>query len=690
MKYSLNWIKDFCDAKLSLEELSYRLLTLGFEVEGVDEVAGDTVLTVEVTPNRADCLSMRGFAREVSVACETELKPHELKFVEEPADPSVEVVIEAPDLCPRYMARAVTGVKNGPGPDWMGRRLEAVGLRPIDVLVDATNYVQLEVGQPLHAFDRAKIRGGKIIVRRAKAAEKMLLLDETELELSPDDLVIADVEGPIALAGVMGGAGSEVGPDTTDVIIECAYFDPKTIRRTSKRYGVETESSYRFERGVDPAGIPYAADRAAGLMAEYATGTIIAPSIDVGQTDWAMPAITLRPSRANMLIGCELSAGEMRDILERLYMTVDEGKADALAVTPPTFRRDVEREVDLIEEVARAYGYDRVESKLTAGEPPPPGHLAKEEIEDKLRELMVRAGFYEVYTNSFVPPLSSGGESGSETMVSVINPISAVHTHLRREIWPQLVEVAEYNGRQGEPGVMLFELGTVFEPADEWESEFLDLARAGVSEYYHLAAVGGGTPGEAGWQGESRRVDFFSLKGALENLAEYFGLGGVVITPVGGAGTTGTPAGLEITGVWDVKTGGCGGRIYELKLEYVNGKSYCFELDVTPVVAAGTPAVGKFEPPRRFPYVERDLALLVDADLPAGELTGVLKGYDQLLESVGIFDVYEGKGIPKGKKSVGIRLRYRADDRTLTDEEANERRAEALKRLTSKFDLEIR
>jgi phenylalanyl-tRNA synthetase beta chain len=690
MKYSLNWIKDFCDVTLSLEELSYSLLTLGFEIEGVEDANGDTVLIVEVTPNRADCLSMRGFAREVAVACGTEFKPLTLGLDETAGDPGVEVVIEDPDLCPRYMARAVTGVKNGPGPDWMGRRLEAVGLRPIDILVDATNYVQLEVGQPLHAFDRAKIRGAKIIVRRAKAAEKMLLLDETELELSPDDLVIADVEGPIALAGVMGGAGSEVGPDTTDVIIECAYFDPKTIRRTSKRYGVETESSYRFERGVDPAGIPYAANRAAGLMAEYAAGTVIAPAIDAGQTDWVMPAVTLRPSRANMLIGCELSADETQDVLEKLYMTVDTEGADALAVTPPTFRQDIERETDLIEEVARAYGYDRVKSKLTAGEPPPPEHLAKEEVEDKLRDLMVRAGFYEVYTNSFVPPRSAGGEDGSESLVSVVNPISAVHTHLRREILPQLVEVAEYNGRQGEPGVMLFELGTVFEPAEKWESEFLDLARAGVSEYYHLAAIGGGTPGEADWEGEARRVDFFSLKGVLETLAAYFELGDVVITAAAGTGTGGTPAGLEITGVWDVKTGGCGGRIFELKLEYVSGKSYCFELDVTPVVAAGTPAVGKFEPPRRFPYVERDLALLVDANLPAGELMEVLKGYDQLLESVRIFDVYEGKGIPEGKKSVGIRLRYRADDRTLTDEEVNERRAEALERLKSKFDLEIR
>jgi phenylalanyl-tRNA synthetase beta chain len=690
MDYSLNWIKHFCDVTLSVDELAYRLLMLGFEIEGVEDVGSDTVLSVDVTPNRADCLSMQGLAREIAFACGAEFKPREFELDEKPGDPGVEVIIEAPDLCPRYMARAVTGVKNRPCPDWMGKNLEAVGLRPIDILVDATNYVQLEVGQPLHAFDRVKIRGDKIIVRRAGAGEKMVLLDETELELVPDDLVIADVEGPIALAGVMGGAGSEVGPDTTDVIIECAYFEPKAIRRTSKRYGIETESSYRFERGVDPAGIPYAADRAAELMAEYAEGTVVAPPIDAGQTNWPTSTVTLRPSRANMLVGCNLSAGEMRDILERLYMSVEEKGADMLAVTPPAFRRDIERETDLIEEVARAYGYDRVEPKLTAGEPPPPGHLAKEEVEDRFRELMVRAGFYEVYTNSFVPSRSFGGDGDSGNAVSVINPISAVHKHLRREMWPQLVEVAEYNGRQGESGVMLFELGTVFEPAEKWESEFLGLVRAGVSEFYHLAAVAGGTPGEADWKGEARYVDFFSLKGAFENLAEYFELGDVVITDAAGGEAVGTSGGFEISGVWDVKAGGCAGRIYELELEYINGKSYCFELDVTPVVAAGPPAVDKFEPPRRFPYVERDLALMVDATLPAGNLMDVLKGYDELLESVGIFDVYEGKGIPKGKKSVGIRLRYRAGDRTLTDEEANERREEALKQLKSKFDLEIR
>jgi phenylalanyl-tRNA synthetase beta chain len=685
MKYSLNWIKDFCDVTLSFEELSYRLLMLGFEVEGVEDISGDTVLTVEVTPNRADCLSMRGFAREVAVACGTELKPREIKLAEEPGDAGVEVVIDDPDLCPRYMARAVTGVKNGPCPGWMGVRLEAVGLRPIDMLVDATNYVQLEVGQPLHAFDRAKIRGGKIIVRRAGDGEKMLLLDETELSLSPDDLVIADVEGPIALAGVMGGAGSEVGPDTTGVIIECAYFDPKAIRRTSKRYGVETESSYRFERGVDPADIPYAADRTAELMAEYAAGTVIAPAIDAGRTDWFMPAITLRPSRANMLIGCELSPGEMKRVLERVYMKVEEEDADTLAVTPPTFRRDVEREVDLIEEVARAYGYDRVEPRLPAGELPRPGQLAKEEVEDRFREMMVRAGFFEVYTNSFLSE-ESAAVGGAGDTAAVVNPISAVHTHLRRVIWPQLVEVAEYNGRQGEAGVMLFELGTVFEPAKTWSSEFLDLERPGLSEYYHLAAFAGGTPGGESWYGERRGVDFFLLKGALENLAEYFGSGEVVITDAT-PGRTGN--GFEVSGVWEVETGACVGRVYELKLEYIGGKSYAFEVDVTRAIAAGPPGAGKFEPPKRFPYVERDLALLVDANLPAGELVRTLDG-DDLLESVGIFDVYEGKGIPAGKKSIGVRLRYRADDRTLTDEEANEKRGKALELLKSKYDLELR
>jgi phenylalanyl-tRNA synthetase beta chain len=691
MKYSLNWIKDFCDVTSPPEELSYRLLMLGFEVEGVEEVGGDTVLSVDITPNRADCLSIQGLAREIAFACGTEFKPRELEPDEKPGDPGVEVIIEAADLCPRYMARAVTGVKNGPGPGWMGERLEAVGLRPIDILVDATNYVQLEVGQPLHAFDRAKIRGGKIIVRRAKPGERMLLLDETELELSPDDLVIADIEGPIALAGVMGGAGSEVGPDTTGVIIECAYFEPKAIRRTSKRYGVETESSYRFERGVDPAGIPYAADRTAKLMVEYAGGTVIAPSIDAGQTNWPMPTVSLRPSRANMLIGCDLSPGVMRNMLERLYMVVEEKRSDTLAVTPPTFRRDIERETDLIEEVARAYGYDRVEPKLTAGEPPPPEHLEKEEVEDRLRELMVGAGFYEVYTNSFTPArgAAEGGRDPDEA-VAVANPISAVHTHLRREIWPQLIEVAEYNGRQGEKGVVFFELGTVFEPSKKWKSEFLGLERPGLSEYYHLAAVAGGTPSEENWQGEVWVVDFFLVKGALENLAEYFELGDVVITEVPGSEAGKTPPRSGVSGVWGVEAGACCGRIYELELEYINGKSYAFELDITPVVARGLPATVKFEPPRRFPYVERDLALSVEANLPAGDLLRVLDGSDVLLESVGIFDVYEGKGVSAGKKSIGVRLRYRADDRTLTDEEANERREQALKLLKSKFDLELR
>ena len=663
MKYSLKWLRDYCPANVPAAKLAAQLTMTGLEVESISKAGDDVIFDVEVVPVRSDCLSMIGLAREISflTGAPLTLPPVLIKEVHVPKELSVDVELVASDLCPRYSARIVTDLKVGPSPPWLAERLEAVGVRSLNNVVDITNFVNLETGQPLHAFDLAKLRGRKLVIRRAAAGEKLILIDDRELELSTEDLVIADADGPLALAGVMGGRDSEVSSSTEAVVIESAHFDAVSVRRTARRHGLATESSYRFERGTDPTATLAAADRAAALMAELAGGTVLAPPADKGKTEWSRPAIVLRPSRANMLMGTSLTGEDMAVLLRQLYFEVGLDRMENLVISAPPFRRDVNSEIDVAEEVARAYGYDNVEATLPGGRIPATSHLPREEFERKARDVLTSAGFAEVYTPSFTnaDQLAACGLDAGEA-VPVANPTVSQFSHMRPALWPLLAEVATRNGRAGAPSVLIFELGSVFAPGKE----------GAVVERLRLALLAAGEAAPRHWSRPPPEADFFFVKGVVEALARAF----------------------DVTLEWegrDFRVGeGRGGYVTAAVEPF--GEGHVVELDVAPLCEAAAAAGRRYRPVSRFPSVVRDLALVLDEGQAAGEVVAAIRDSSELVRDVDVFDVFTGKGIPPGRKSLGVRIRYQAEDRTLTDEEANAAREEAVKTLAAEFGAKLR
>ncbi len=663
MKYSLTWLRDYCPAGVPADKLAQQLTAVGFEVESFARVGDDVVFDVDVVPVRSDCLSVVGLAREISflTGAPLTLPPVFIKEVHIPKEFSADVELVAPDLCPRYSARIVTDVQVGASPPWLAQRLEAVGVRSLNSVVDITNFVNLETGQPLHAFDLTKLRGRKLVIRRAAPGEKIVLIDDRELTLCDEDLVIADAEGPVALAGVMGGRDSEVSSATEAVVIESAHFDPVNVRRTARRYGISTESSYRFERGTDPTATLGAADRAAALMAELAGGTILGPPADKGQTEWSRPAIVLRPARANMLLGTTLTGEEMAVLLRRLYFDVGLDRMENLVISAPPYRRDVNAEIDVVEEVARAYGYDDIEATLPAGRPPAPAHVPREEFERKAREILTAAGFVEVYTPSFTNPekLSALGLDG-KAAVAVANPTVSQFSHLRTTLWPELAEIAERNGRLGAPSALVFEIGTAFEPGEEGR----------VVERHRVAALAAGEAGPRHWSRPPPRADFFFVKGVAEALAEAF----------------------DIPLNWEkdrFALGEAEGIYVRVPLEPF-GEGHVVEFDAGPLYGRAAVPTQRYRPVSRFPSVVRDLALVVDDGTAAADVVAALRDSSELVRDVSVFDVFTGEGLPPGRKSLGIRIRYQADDRTLTDEEANAAREKGLNAVAERFGATLR
>jgi phenylalanyl-tRNA synthetase beta chain len=663
MRYSLKWLRDYCPAPGPAARLAEQLTMAGLEVESISKAGDDVLFDVELVPVRSDCLSMIGLARELSflTGAPLTLPPRVVKEVHLPKEFSVDVELAAPDLCPRYSARVVTDLRVGASPTWLAERLEAVGVRSLNNVVDITNFVNLETGQPLHAFDLAKLRGRRLVVRRAAAGEKLVLLDDRELRLSPEDLVIADAEGPVALAGVMGGRDSEVSSSTEAVVIESAHFDARNVRRTARRHGLATESSYRFERGTDPTATLQAANRAASLMAELADGTVLGPPADVGRTDWSRPAIVLRPARANMLLGTSLTGEDMAVLLRRLDFEVGLDRMENLVISAPPYRRDVNAEIDVAEEVARAYGYDNVEATLPGGRLPAPRRLPREEFERKARAALAAAGFTEVYTPSFTNPeqLAACGLDAAAA-VPVANPTVSQFSHLRPALWPLLAEAATRNGRAGASSVLIFELGHVFARGDDGE----------VVERFRLALLAAGEAAPRHWSRPPPEADFFFVKGVVEALARAFG------------------AAPE----WEGPRFrlGAGGGAYAAPAVEPFGRGHVVELDAAPLIEAATRAERCYRPVPRFPSVVRDLALVLEEGQAAGEVVAAIRASSELVREVDVFDVFTGKGIPPDRKSLGVRIRYQAEDRTLTDEEVNAAREEALRKLAAAFGAQLR
>jgi phenylalanyl-tRNA synthetase beta chain len=613
----------------------------------------DAVLDIEVTPNRADFLSVIGVAREVAAATGVPFTPPRFDVVEDDGTASDVVTVEVVDAdrCPRYLARVVLDVCHTASPIRVQARLTAAGMRPISAVVDATNYAMLEIGQPLHPFDLALLKGPGIVVRLATSGERLLTLDDVERTFTGDDLLICDAERPIGIAGVMGGALAEISDATTEIALEAASFERGGIQRTRRRTELSTEASTRFERGVDPEAVPVGADRACRLMAEWCGARVLAGVVEAGAAP-ARRRVTMRASRATKLIGYDVSVADARDVFDRLMMASDV-EGDELAVEIPGYRVDIEREVDLIEEVVRIQGYERVGATL------PPvrqsgGTPAPYAFRERVRSSLVRAGLREVWSFSFASD-DDLRLTGDRDAVRVTNPLQADEAWLRTRLTPGLLKAIRRNASRYVPRAALFEIGTVFRLV---EGEPQERAKAALAM----------TGGDEGWTGR-RDVDFFDAKGAVESLMADLGIAWSTGDPVGGPFHPGRSAFVMV----DSDRVGVVGEIHPRVAESLDvpGRIAVAELEVDLLMQRAATSVSVRDVPR-FPPIRRDLAFVVDEEIPYGQVEAAIRdaGGDIVATCV-LFDVHVGPPLPKGKKSLAFSVDLRDPTRTLEREEAD-------------------
>ena len=648
----------------------------------------DTVVELEVTANRGDCLSLLGVAREVAAILRSRAREPRCRVVEEgPATAeSLRVVVESRELCRRYAARIVRGVQVGRSPFLVRLRLHRAGMRAVNDIVDATNYIMLEQGQPLHAFDLGRIAEGQVVVRTARVGERLVTLDGVERILEPEDLVIADARGPLALAGVMGGRDSEVSAATSDILLESAVFSPRAVRRTSRRLGIFSEAAYRFERRVDPTRVPRALDAVAAMIQRAAGGQVARGIVEdaPGMSEPAPSPIRLRPARAQALLGMSLPRREIQRRLRSLGATVTAEGADVL-VAPPPWRPDLAIEADLVEEIARLGGYDAVPStppliEATGGE-----EDARRLALRKLRRLLVAEGLSEMVTLAFVDAAVNDVLPGlvglASRSVAVANPLSSEFGQLRRSPLAGLVRAVRLNVSRGATGVAAFELGKGYGLGPQGEHR--EPRAITIALWGHWPPRGLERSGPA--------VDFFDLKGVVSNLLAGVGHADEVVRWQAASDVAflhpGKAARIEIAG----QTVGLAGALHPTVMQVCDlpGELWVAELDFEGVASYRPPAAPR--PIPRFPAVNRDIAVVVDESFEAEAIRDEVRRMEEpLIESVRVFDCYRGAPIPAGKKSLAYAIGYRALDRTLTDDEVNAVHDRLRERLRRRFTLEFR
>jgi len=631
----------------------------------------DWVLDVSITPNRPDCASVIGIAREIAAGTGAILNRPKITLRESgpPIEELTGVTIQDPEGCPRYAAGIIQNVEQGRAPFWMRYRLYHSGVRSINNLVDVTNYVMLEMGQPLHAFDYHRLRENRIEVRRARPGEMFTTLDGESRRLTPETLMICDGERAVGLAGIMGGLNSEIFARTRDVLLESAFFDPITIRRASKQLGLSTEASYRFERGTDVEGVVEALRRALSLMSDLGGGTVATGMVDNYSKVLSPEVIRFRPSEANRILGTELAKGVMTGYLQALEMQVEDIAEDELRVVPPLFRVDLGREVDLVEEVARMDGFDKI--PVTSPRIRPSGERDAPELilREAVRSIMVGMGFSEVITYSFISPesadiLNAPSQSDLRAFTPLLNPITVDQSVLRTSLLPGLLATVRTNRFQGEKDLRLFEWGKVFTHQE---------AERQPHERNCLAGVITGAAQQKRWYNTERMADFYDMKGAVDAL-----LKGMAIEEVRFEKGNGFPGyepefsgGIYASDTRIGQVGAASSRVksaYDLKGEQI----FLFELDIErllPVMGRGR----QFRPFPKFPAVYRDISLVVDRRVESGGIVALIQeeGGD-LLESVRIFDIYEGGNIGDTEKAIAFRISYRSAHETLDGGSVNQ------------------
>ncbi|WP_050615999.1 phenylalanine--tRNA ligase subunit beta [Bacillus testis] len=675
------------ESKLIAKEYSTGIFVFPNDVEvGTDALEqlglNDEILELGLTPNRSDCLSMLGVAYEVGAILGKEVKwpEHSVSEGDEKAADYISVKVEDKEANPLYTAKVIKDVKVGPSPLWLQTTLMASGIRPHNNIVDITNYILLEYGQPLHAFDYDKIGSKEIVVRTAKENETMVTLDDAERKLQPHQLVITNGSEPIALAGVMGGANSEVSDSTTTVLLESAYFSAASVRRTSKDHALRSEASARYEKGVDPERVRAAAERAAALMEQYAGGTVLEGTVEVDTLVVEPAVVSITIEKINTLLGTDLSMEQVQDIFSALkFESTVEGST--ITVTVPTRRGDITIEEDLVEEVARLYGYDNIPKTLpaasgTAGKLSP--YQAKRRI---VRRFLEGAGLYQAVSYALTSATKATAfaiEKGDTVKLAM--PMSEERSVLRQSIVPQLLEALQYNVARQNDSVALYETGTVFL---QTEGEALP------EEREHVAGAITGVWHTQLWQGEKKQLDFFVAKGILEGLFKKLGVAGRI-----------TFAATEVEGMHPGRTAavsldgkyiGYVGQVHPtVEQQHDIKETYVFELSLEALLNADVAPIA-YESIPRFPSITRDIALVLDKETIAGDIKNIIiEAGGKLLKDVAVFDLYEGDRMEEGKKSIAFSLKYFDPAKTLTDEEVTKAHEKVLKAVKEKAGAELR
>ena len=693
MKVQVDWLKEYTEIDVPTDELGHVLTMAGLEIESHETVElpdgeKSEVLELNVTPNRGYCLSHIGVAREVSALLNKSLKlPDPLKALESvwgvvKVEERVSVENMEPELCPRYCALVIENVKVGSSPKWLKDRLTAIGLRPINNIVDITNFVMMEYGQPLHAFDRDLLADNKIIIRRAKKGEPFASLDGTELKLEPDALVIADGKKPVALAGIMGGTNCQVSEITCHVVLESACFDPTTVRKGSKKYGLRSDSSYRFERGVDWNGVVSAQARAALMIKELAGGEICLGRVDIYPQEQKPIFVSLRMSRLNQLLGASFNSEQVQDILFRLGMEVP-NQSENMEVKIPSFRPDLLREVDLIEEIARIDGFDKVDTVYPVAGVRPVRISAKQNIIKKVREVFCCAGFAETVHYSFIEcvvaeEFKTAFASERNRVIALKNPLSSEYDTMRTSLLPGLLKTAGLNLSKGQKPLKLFEVGSVY---------FSD-SNGARTEKAVLSAIVLGPYELTPWKPRGGDYDFYDLKGTLEMLITHLHLKLEIFPDSRPFLLPDKSVRVQIS---DKELGFLGQMAPEQNLVGELGQNvYALELDLGALEKPASSSL-QFQPIPKFPETYRDISILVDRSVTSQKAADViLKTGSPLIQKVELYDHFEGKKIQADKKSLTFALSFQSAERTLSDDEVNPLFEKIVQTLKSELGASLR
>lgn len=648
-------------------------LAVGTDIRDVFGL-NENVVEFEITSNRPDCFSIIGLARETAVTFGKpfNVKKPEYKQNDEDINDTISVEVRDTDKCLRYSAKMIKNVKIGPSPKWMRDRLRACGVRAINNIVDITNYILLEYGQPMHAFDLRDLAGNKIIVRTANEGETIKTLDEIDRTLDSNSLVICDSEKAVAIAGVMGGFNSEVKPDTTTVIFESATFDGASVRLTAQKAGLRTEASSRYEKGLDPNNTIPALDRACELVEMLGCGEVVGGLIDIKANMREAKTLAFRPDKINAFLGTDIAVPEMVKYLENLEFTVDTA---AMTVSAPTFRPDIESEADVAEEVARMYGYDKIPSTLLSGEATKGGKNARQCAQDKVGNILTAQGMYEICTYTFTSPsvfdkLNIAPDSALRNTVKITNPLGEDTSVMRTTTVSSTLDILSRNYNQRNETAKVFEIGKIYIPTETGK----------LPDEREIVMMGMYGPD----------VDFYDIKGACEALFDGFGLKNVKFTALKDNPTfhPGRTAKVSVNGC----ELGVVGQIHPAVAEKYGIDEACYAAEISfDVLFDSKDGDKKFKAMPKFPAVTRDIAMLCDADTPVADIEEIIvSASGKLLDTIKLFDVYQGAQIPDGKKSVAYAVSYRAADRSLTAEEVNKVFDKVLRNLEEKLGAQLR